>query len=214
MDVRLVVNKGNTKQQTWRLHHEETVVGRRRDCDLRILSAEVSRRHCLLSIADGYVIVEDLDSINGTLINGRRVVGKQILRPGDHLEIGPVAFIVDYELNQSAQNRLAQQADGAAVEDGEVEVLPVAAVDVAARAVVATAEEEQLKAGEEDSDLAPDERKKTHPRSAPAAADEEEPLAVLNEEEAADWRLPEANAVRDLLAQMAKPKSRRPRRQR
>src|SRR5437899_12103159 len=97
MDVKLVVEKGTTERQTWHLHHKDTVVGRRRDCDLRILSSEVSRRHCLLHIDDGYVNVEDLDSINGTFVNGSRVVGKQLLRPGDHLEVGPLDFIVEYE---------------------------------------------------------------------------------------------------------------------
>ncbi len=97
MDVKLVMEKGSTKRQTWHLHHKDTVVGRRRDCDLRILSSEVSRRHCLLHIDDGYVNVEDLDSINGTFVNGSRVVGKQLLRPGDHLEVGPLQFIVEYE---------------------------------------------------------------------------------------------------------------------
>src|SRR5207237_10372314 len=69
MDVKLVVEKGTTERQTWHLHHKDTVVGRRRDCDLSILSSEVSRRHCLLHIDDGYVNVEDLDSINGTFVN-------------------------------------------------------------------------------------------------------------------------------------------------
>src|SRR5437879_10185002 len=97
MDVRLVVEKGSTQRQEWCLHHKDTVVGRRRDCDLRILSSEVSRRHCLLRIDDGYLNVEDLDSINGTFVNGSRVVGKQVLRPGDHLEVGPLECVVEYE---------------------------------------------------------------------------------------------------------------------
>ena len=98
MNVRLVVEKGSSKRRTWQLHQKDTIVGRRRDCDLRILSAEVSRRHCVLSIDDGYVNVEDLDSINGTFVNGSRVVGRQVVRPGDHLQIGPLEFTVEYEL--------------------------------------------------------------------------------------------------------------------
>ncbi len=116
MDVRLVVEKGNTQQQTWHLHHENTVVGRRRDCDLRILSAEVSRRHCLLHIDEGCVNVEDLDSINGTFVNGSRVVGKQALLPGDHLGIGPMEFIVEYEL-PTGRGRLEEQPSQAASDE-------------------------------------------------------------------------------------------------
>src|SRR5947209_6893808 len=119
MDVRLVVQKGNNQGQTWHLHHKDTVVGRRRDCDLRILSAEVSRRHCLLHIDDSYVNVEDLDSVNGTFVNGSRVVGKQALRPGDRLGIGPLEFTVEYEL--PSRQDLAQDADEHEVYD----VLPL-----------------------------------------------------------------------------------------
>jgi pSer/pThr/pTyr-binding forkhead associated (FHA) protein len=124
MDVRLVLEKGGTKQQTWCLHHKDTVVGRRRDCDLRILSAEVSRRHCLLRIDDDYVNVEDLDSINGTFVNGTRVVGRQVLRPGDHLEIGRLEFTVEYELPRQPSVNTPNAGDG--TDEHEVyDVLPL-----------------------------------------------------------------------------------------
>jgi pSer/pThr/pTyr-binding forkhead associated (FHA) protein len=76
MDVKLVLHKGKSQQRICSLHHQPTLVGRRRDCHLRILSVEVSRRHCLLSIDSGYVSVQDLDSSNGTFVNGKRVDGK------------------------------------------------------------------------------------------------------------------------------------------
>jgi pSer/pThr/pTyr-binding forkhead associated (FHA) protein len=104
MDVKLIVEKGTAQQQTWSLHHKDTVVGRRRDCDLRILSAEVSRRHCVLSIDGGYVYVEDLDSVNGTFVNGSLIVSRQGLWPGDNLEIGPLQFTVEYD-PQDGQER-------------------------------------------------------------------------------------------------------------
>jgi pSer/pThr/pTyr-binding forkhead associated (FHA) protein len=131
MDVRLVLEKG-TKPQTWRLHHKDNVVGRRSDCQLRILSAEVSRRHCLLTIDDGCVSVEDLDSINGTFLNGQRVVGKQVVRPGDRLEIGPVEFIVQYDVTDSARARLAQQPVAVGAEDEEALTIASENVEVVA----------------------------------------------------------------------------------
>src|SRR5207244_4199000 len=81
---------------------EETIVGRRRDCDLRIRSSEVSRRHCLLSFQDGVLHVEDLDSVNGTFVNGVRVSGRQVVRPGDRLDVGPIQFLVEYALSREA----------------------------------------------------------------------------------------------------------------
>src|SRR4051812_4473060 len=100
MDVRLVVEKGAARSRAIRLHSEETIVGRRHGCDLRIPSASVSRRHCLLSFRDGFLSVEDLLSANGTYLNGERVAGKQVVRPGDRLDVGPVTFVVEYQLTQ------------------------------------------------------------------------------------------------------------------
>jgi pSer/pThr/pTyr-binding forkhead associated (FHA) protein len=108
MDAKLVLHKKNGRLQICRLHRDQTLVGRRRECDLRILSLTVSRRHCLLSIYDGYVTVQDLSSVNGTFINDQRVVGEQILWPGDCLRIASVEFRVEYELSSSAQKRLGQ----------------------------------------------------------------------------------------------------------
>jgi pSer/pThr/pTyr-binding forkhead associated (FHA) protein len=207
MDVKLVVDKGTGDRKAWHLRHQETVIGRRRDCHLRILAAEVSRRHCLLSIADGYVQVEDLDSINGTFLNGQRVVAKQVIRPGDHLEIGPVEFIVEYELGESAQAQLAQRATGVVgPEVLVVEVLPLAGEVVEARGIAEG--EEQFEAVEADTQKAPDEAKSA------SAADKEEPLAVSDDEDAADWHLPQTKKLRELLSQMEEPAAnsrRRPR---
>jgi pSer/pThr/pTyr-binding forkhead associated (FHA) protein len=140
MDVRLVVDKGNAEPQTWRLHNKDNVIGRRRDCQLRILSAEVSRRHCMLTIDDGHVSIEDLDSINGTFINGQRVVGKQVVRPGDRLEIGPVEFVVNYDLAESGRSRLAPHRVAVGAHEQDAEVLEVAEPDVQGVVEEATSE--------------------------------------------------------------------------
>src|SRR6516162_5818783 len=97
MQVKLIVKKGTKRARVVNLQSAETIIGRRHDCDLRILSSQVSRRHCLLSIHDGVLSVEDLDSVNGTFVNGKRVAGKQTLHPNDVLEIGPLRFAVDFE---------------------------------------------------------------------------------------------------------------------
>jgi pSer/pThr/pTyr-binding forkhead associated (FHA) protein len=62
------------------------VVGRYHRCDVRIHSQRVSRHHCCLSREEGAVLVRDLDSTNGTFLNGRRIRNGR-LRPGDELQI-------------------------------------------------------------------------------------------------------------------------------
>src|SRR5207245_3812220 len=143
MDVRLVMEPGTPGSRTIQLRHAETVVGRRRDCGVRVVAREVSRRHCLVSFQDGYVSVQDLDSINGTYLNGRRIVGRQVVRPGDHLEVGPVIFRVEYELTQEGMKRIAE-----ATAPGEEEVIEA---DLAPANVAEVQEDELVENDDADS---------------------------------------------------------------
>lgn len=62
------------------------VIGRSRNCDLRLPSSDASRRHAEIHpTADGYV-VRDLDSTNGTFVNGEQV-REHLLQPGDRIQI-------------------------------------------------------------------------------------------------------------------------------
>ena len=54
----------------------------------------VSRRHALLRFRDGRWILQDLESTNGTRVNGEPV-GRCQLRPGDALQVGDVRLLVD-----------------------------------------------------------------------------------------------------------------------
>jgi pSer/pThr/pTyr-binding forkhead associated (FHA) protein len=106
MDVKLVIEQGKMRTKALSLRKDEGVIGRERGCDVRIPSAEVSRRHCLLRVRDGYLTVKDLKSSNGTQLNGEEVEGEQVVRPGDRLRVGPVTFIVEYQLTPEAIDRL------------------------------------------------------------------------------------------------------------
>jgi pSer/pThr/pTyr-binding forkhead associated (FHA) protein len=108
MDLQLVVEQGQTRTRTVRLNAPQAVIGRLRGCDLRIGSAEVSRRHCRLLQRDGYLTVEDLQSSNGTFLNGVAVRGLQVVRPGDRLRVGPVTFVVQYQPTPGAIDRLPE----------------------------------------------------------------------------------------------------------
>ena len=67
------------------------VVGRHPQCDARLDSIRVSRRHCCMTQDNGEVIVRDLGSTNGIRINSQRVeMGR--LRPGDELSIAHLRY--------------------------------------------------------------------------------------------------------------------------
>jgi hypothetical protein len=73
---------------------EELVIGRHPSCDVVLGDDTVSRRHALLTFRDGGWIVRDLDSTNGTRLNGEHV-GRCRLRPGDQLGLGRQLLRVD-----------------------------------------------------------------------------------------------------------------------
>lgn len=123
MDVKLVIEQGSSATKTIRLRSVETIIGRQSGCDLRIPSGAVSRKHCRLSFHDDFLTVEDLDSANGTVVNGERIEGPHVLRPGDRLEVGPVTFVVKYQLTPAAIDRLLRE--GGDAQHADVDVEPV-----------------------------------------------------------------------------------------
>jgi pSer/pThr/pTyr-binding forkhead associated (FHA) protein len=88
MPLRLVCLHGHADIS---LDRARIVVGRHRWCDVRIASSRVSRRHCRLLVGCDGVVVCDLGSTNGTLINGRPV-DRGVLRPGDELTIADCRY--------------------------------------------------------------------------------------------------------------------------
>lgn len=75
---------------------EKLLLGRKSDCDIPIACSTVSGHHCRLEFKDGSWWVRDLDSTNGTSLNGRRV-SKQRIAPLDILTIGRQRLVVDYQ---------------------------------------------------------------------------------------------------------------------
>lgn len=73
------------------LDRDLIVIGRYHRCDVRLDSHRVSRHHCCLSPEGDEVAVRDLDSTNGTYLNGRRIQTGR-LRPGDELKVGGFLF--------------------------------------------------------------------------------------------------------------------------
>jgi predicted component of type VI protein secretion system len=72
------------------------VVGRHERCDVRVDSSRVSKRHCCLALDSVGVLVRDLDSTNGTWINGRRVADG-VLNPGDVLAIAHLRYRLEMD---------------------------------------------------------------------------------------------------------------------
>jgi|TARA_B110000116_G_scaffold265631_1_gene275109 pSer/pThr/pTyr-binding forkhead associated (FHA) protein len=68
-----------------------TTIGRSSDCDITLAASHLSRRHAELIVKNGQLYVKDLDSSNGTYLNGKRVSEAKIKR-GDELRFDTLCF--------------------------------------------------------------------------------------------------------------------------
>lgn len=77
------------------LSKRQLIIGRRSNCDLTLEFSNVSSQHCELELIDGYWMVRDLHSSNGTRVNDVRCENKWLF-PGDILSIARHKYEVDY----------------------------------------------------------------------------------------------------------------------
>lgn len=66
----------------------EHIAGRDADCSLVVDGTTVSRRHARIMVAHGAATIEDLNSTNGTHVNGTRISAPTRLVPGDEFALG------------------------------------------------------------------------------------------------------------------------------
>jgi hypothetical protein len=71
-------------------------LGRSRQCDVVLSDPNVSRQHAEIRPRGGSWVLEDLGSTNGSLLNGRRIEGPEVVKPGDEIEIG--TSVITFEL--------------------------------------------------------------------------------------------------------------------
>jgi len=91
-----VINAGDAEQSllTFRiLPGSIKTIGRAPRADFIVDAALVSRVHCQLSAGAAELEVIDLESTNGTFVNGERVA-RALLKNGDKLGVGKVEFVV------------------------------------------------------------------------------------------------------------------------
>lgn len=68
-------------------------IGRGAECELVLRDSRVSRRHARLTARDGVLVLTDLGSTNGTMVNGHRV-NEVVLGAGDRIEIGESTLVI------------------------------------------------------------------------------------------------------------------------
>lgn len=92
--ARLVVQAGDAEGASYALAAAETLIGRGAGTDITLTDEGISREHALIVYEEesGSFCVEDLQSTNGTQVNGKRV-RSVTLEHGDELRIGRTRFV-------------------------------------------------------------------------------------------------------------------------
>ncbi len=72
-------------------------IGRSRQCELMLDDPNVSRTHAEVRARGGSWVLTDLGSTNGSRLNGHRVEGSEVLKPGDKIELGTSQITFELE---------------------------------------------------------------------------------------------------------------------
>ena len=92
MQVKFKLLKGSHAGKEVKLPAPKCLIGRNDDCHLKPQSEAVSRRHCVILTTDSEVVIRDLNSRNGTCVNGEKITGDTVLLNGDLVKVGPLEF--------------------------------------------------------------------------------------------------------------------------
>jgi pSer/pThr/pTyr-binding forkhead associated (FHA) protein len=92
MQVKFKLLKGSHTGKEVKLPTPKCLIGRNDDCHLKPQSEAVSRRHCVIITTDSEVMIRDLNSRNGTHVNGEKITGDTVLLNGDVVKVGPLEF--------------------------------------------------------------------------------------------------------------------------
>lgn len=93
IDTVITVKGRNPARTKWELNRS-LIVGRASMCDIFFDDAQMSRQHFCLERDGANILISDLDSTNGTSVNGIAIKKRRPLRPGDVIEAGSVKITV------------------------------------------------------------------------------------------------------------------------
>jgi diguanylate cyclase (GGDEF)-like protein len=112
----LIVLAGSNVGEMYKLSSRESVIGRAQNTTIRLNDDGISRRHARVTQEGGDVFIEDLESANGTFVNGG-VVTRHALQDGDKIRIGSTT-ILKFTYHDHLDESFQQQMYDAALRDG------------------------------------------------------------------------------------------------
>ncbi|MGK3996027.1 diguanylate cyclase [Sorangium sp. So ce1024] len=111
----LIVLAGSNVGEMYRVEGSEIVIGRASGATIRLNDDGISRRHARLLQIDSQVLIEDLNSSNGTLVNGEKVT-RVALHDGDKIRLGSTT-VLKFTYHDYLDESFQQQMYDAALRD-------------------------------------------------------------------------------------------------
>ena len=99
--AKLVLLSAGMTGRTHELKVDKTTIGRVDDNTLQIPEPSVSSHHCEILLRGNDVVVHDLNSTNGTFINGEKVT-ESVIKPGQVLRLGQIEMRLEAETSGAA----------------------------------------------------------------------------------------------------------------
>ena len=115
-----VMRSGPTPGVTFPLEGDQLTIGRDASNGVAINDAEVSRKHSRLTFQGGKYVLEDLGSTNGTFVNGQRLSGPAVLKPGDVVSLGEQIVLMYDSVNMDPGATMASSRKSARVDPPRV----------------------------------------------------------------------------------------------
>lgn len=118
LKVKLKVMVGSNAGKEIPVPVSRFLIGRSDECHLRPKSDAISRNHCTILVSDEDVAIRDLNSRNGTYVNGERITQDHALVGGERLQIGKLEFevVVDAPKKAASEQVKKPVADSASIE--------------------------------------------------------------------------------------------------
>ena len=106
--AKLVVLSAGMTGRTQELKVDKTTIGRVEDNTFQIAEASVSSHHCEVLLRGNEVLVRDLNSTNGTFINGEKV-SESVTKPGQILRLGQIEMRLDTDTPATTSKKHVDQ---------------------------------------------------------------------------------------------------------
>ncbi|MHC5110858.1 MAG: FHA domain-containing protein [Planctomycetota bacterium] len=109
--VRLTAAKGTPGQKVWHLHHPATLIGSKRPAQIVLHDPEVEAAHLVVLNTGRQVLIRDLGTASGTMLNGQPVKIAASLSDGDVITVGETVFDVNVESESGGSITPASNAE-------------------------------------------------------------------------------------------------------